>query len=215
VRRSRSKNGLNCLNWPCEAPGSTPPDEIREINEYRMRARRRLGALLDKIERHQGPQTETSRPHTFRAYLKQLGLDKTRAHEAQRIATMPEPEFEKALAATHKSGDGVLDAWGFEFKTSAVWVKDKIGTGYIFRNRHELLLYATRGNMPAPQYQPESVFTYPRGEHSAKPPEVRAEIGKMYPDFNDHTRAELFARVSETIPGWSCYGFEAFDQAAE
>ncbi len=40
-------------------------------------------------------------------------------------------------------------------------------------------LYGTRGNMPAPQYLPPSIFRYPRGEHSAKPPEIRAEIEKM------------------------------------
>jgi hypothetical protein len=49
---------------------------------------------------------------------------------------------------------------GFTFKSSAVWVKDK-GLGLVFRNRHELLLYGTRGAMPSPQYQPRSVFEYP------------------------------------------------------
>lgn len=107
----------------------------------------------------------------------------------------------------------IMDAWGFEYSTHAVWVKDKAGTGLVFRNRHELLLYGKRGNMPGPQWQPDSVFSYPRGRHSAKPPEVRAAIEKMCPDFNERTRLELFAR--EQVPGWSVYGFEAFDRAAE
>jgi N6-adenosine-specific RNA methylase IME4 len=110
----------------------------------------------------------------------------------------------------------VMAAWDFEFKSSAVWVKaatpdgaalGRFGLGLVFRNMHEILLYGTRGNMPGPQYQPPSVFFYPRGEHSAKPAEIRTEIEKMYPDFDERTRLELFAR--EQCPGWSRYGFEA------
>ena len=48
----------------------------------------------------------------------------------------------------------ILNSWGFDYKAQAVWVKDQIGTSYVFRPRHELLLYATRGNMPAPIYAP-------------------------------------------------------------
>jgi N6-adenosine-specific RNA methylase IME4 len=106
----------------------------------------------------------------------------------------------------------VIKAWGFTYKAHAVWVKDKSGLGLVFRNKHEPLLYATRGNMPGPQYQPPSVFAYPRGRHSAKPPEIRAEIEKMYPDFSASTRLELFAR--ETVEGWTCHGFESDSQRA-
>ena len=44
----------------------------------------------------------------------------------------------------------VMDAWGFKYKTQAVWVKDRAGTGYWFRNKHEILLVGTRGDIPAP-----------------------------------------------------------------
>jgi N6-adenosine-specific RNA methylase IME4 len=102
----------------------------------------------------------------------------------------------------------VMERWGFEFKASAVWIKNREGQALVFWNRHEILLYGTRGNMPGPQYQPESVFEYPRGIHSAKPPEIRAEIERMYPDFDARTRLELFAR--DAAPGWTARGFEAF-----
>lgn len=101
----------------------------------------------------------------------------------------------------------VMQAWGFTYKAHAVWVKDRSGTGLIFRNRHEPLLYGTRGNMPGPQRQPQSVFEFPRGRHSAKPPEIRTEIEKMYPDFDAKTRIELFAR--ESVKGWTVYGNQA------
>ena len=111
----------------------------------------------------------------------------------------------------------IMEAWDFEFKTSAVWVKaerpdddealTRFGLGLVFRNMHEVLLYGTRGDMPGPQYQPPSAFFYPRGKHSAKPPEIRAEIERMYPDFDAETRLEIFARGD--ILGWTLDGYEA------
>jgi N6-adenosine-specific RNA methylase IME4 len=112
----------------------------------------------------------------------------------------------------------VMAAWGFEFKSSAAWVKwdgEKLqkGMGLVFRNSHEVLLYGTRGNnMPGPQHQPSSALMYPRGKHSAKPPEIRKEIEKMYPDFDARKRLELFAR--DQVRGWTGYGFEVDSPAA-
>jgi N6-adenosine-specific RNA methylase IME4 len=47
----------------------------------------------------------------------------------------------------------VIEAWGFDYRSSWVWVKDKIGLGFYARNQHELLLVAKRGNMPLPEPQ--------------------------------------------------------------
>jgi N6-adenosine-specific RNA methylase IME4 len=112
-----------------------------------------------------------------------------------------------------KRAIAVMEGWGFTYKTHAVWDKMKSGLGLVFRNQHEVILYGTRGKMPGPQYQPRSVFRFPRGRHSAKPPEIRKEIEKMYPDFDAKTRLELFAR--DNVKGWTCRGFEALRQAAE
>jgi N6-adenosine-specific RNA methylase IME4 len=105
-----------------------------------------------------------------------------------------------------------MGVWGITFKGSAVWVKMKDGKlqrgmGLVFRNTHEILLYGTRGDMPGPQHQPASSFLLPRGKHSAKPPEIRKNIERMYPDFDEKTRLELFAR--EQVKGWTGYGYEA------
>jgi N6-adenosine-specific RNA methylase IME4/ParB-like chromosome segregation protein Spo0J len=99
----------------------------------------------------------------------------------------------------------VLAAWGFEYKSNAVWVKDKLGLGYYVRNRHELLLIATRGNFPCPQpaNRPSSVIEAPRREHSRKPDEAYEMIERMYPDL---PRIELFARQAR--PGWDAWGNE-------
>jgi hypothetical protein len=76
-------------------------EEIRPVNEARMRARWRLGQLLAEIER--GPPGPTpkdkggSRPY-LKTHLREIGLAATAAKEAQRIAALPESEFAKALA---------------------------------------------------------------------------------------------------------------------
>jgi N6-adenosine-specific RNA methylase IME4/ParB-like chromosome segregation protein Spo0J len=105
----------------------------------------------------------------------------------------------------------VLAAWDFEYKTNIVWVKDKIGLGYFVRNQHELLLIATRGDMPSPSpaNRPPSVISAPRREHSRKPDEAYALIEQMYPELS---KIELFAR--QTRPGWQAWGNEVRADAA-
>jgi len=97
----------------------------------------------------------------------------------------------------------VLRAWGFEYKTNLVWVKDKIGTGYYFRGQHELLLVGKKGELPVPEEadRPSSVLMANRTEHSHKPTEVYALIEKMYPN---HKYLELFARKKRE--GWEAWG---------
>ena len=92
-----------------------------------------------------------------------------------------------------------LAAWGFEYKTNIVWVKDKLGLGYFVRNQHELLLVATRGDMlsPSPANRHASVISAPRREHSRKLDEAYALIEQMYPEL---PKIELFAR--QTRSGW-------------
>jgi N6-adenosine-specific RNA methylase IME4 len=100
----------------------------------------------------------------------------------------------------------VIAAWGFTYKTGAVWVKDKIGMGYWFRSRHEPLLIATRGDVPAPAMgtQAESVVVAPAREHSRKPDIVYELVERYFPNL---PKIELFARAS--LPGWDCWGNEA------
>ena len=97
----------------------------------------------------------------------------------------------------------VLEAWKFNYRTCAVWVKDKIGMGYYFRQRHELLLVASRGSLPvpAPANRPDSVIEAKRTDHSRKPDCVYELIEKMYPE---HAKCELFAR--NTRDGWTGWG---------
>ena len=93
----------------------------------------------------------------------------------------------------------IIAAWGFEYQTSVVWVKDKIGMGHYVRSQHELLLIASRGKMPhpLPKDRPSSVIEAPRREHSRKPDEAYELIERMYPSL---PKIELFARQQRE--GW-------------
>ena len=99
----------------------------------------------------------------------------------------------------------VIEAWGFEYKTNMVWVKDKIGMGYYARQKHELLLIATKGNpgTPEPKNRPESAIFADRTKHSRKPVEFYEILEGMYPDTK---RIELFSRLDRD--GWESWGNE-------
>ena len=80
-------------------------EEIRPVNEAKMRARWKLGRALAKVERRQGRGKKTdltSGPEdpksTFTKYIKALGLKSKSAKMAQRLGTLPEDELEAALA---------------------------------------------------------------------------------------------------------------------
>ena len=99
----------------------------------------------------------------------------------------------------------VMTAWGFQYKTNAVWDKKLMGMGYWFRGRHELLLIGTKGKIspPEPSKRVPSVLEYVRTKHSKKPVEVREMINEWFPNFK---KIELFAR--ERISGWDAWGLE-------
>jgi N6-adenosine-specific RNA methylase IME4 len=101
----------------------------------------------------------------------------------------------------------VVDAWGFTYKTFAVWPKDRQACGHWFRGKFEPFLVATRGDMPPPPDLHESVFEGPPAtpEHSSKPDSVRDYIASAYPSAG---KIELFARRPATSD-WAVWGHEA------
>lgn len=105
------------------------------------------------------------------------------------------PKLEESFA--------VINAWGFNYRTCAIWDKGWIGPGYYFRQRHELLLVATRGSIPvpAPSSRPDSIFLEKRTAHSKKPEIAYQLIESMYPDL---PKLELFSRTARE--GWTVWG---------
>jgi len=105
----------------------------------------------------------------------------------------------------------IIDAWGFKYVSSIVWVKSRIATGYWVRNRHEIVLVAKRGAFPCPRPAPfpDSVINAPQQEHSRKPEALQDRIDAIWPD---HHKLEMFAR--RTRPGWQVWGNETAKFAA-
>ena len=107
------------------------------------------------------------------------------------------PKLEEALQT--------MKAWGFSYRTCAVWDKTKIGMGYWWRIQHELLLVGVKGS---PGCTPEcervsSIFVETRGHHSAKPICVYKWIERAFPTM---TKLEMYCRNPRS--GWSSWGNE-------
>lgn len=111
-----------------------------------------------------------------------------------------------ATVAKMREAFEVMDGWGFEYKTHAVWDKEKIGMGYWFRGQHELLLVGTKGKASPPEQDKRvsSVFREPRGKHSAKPECVYQWIESAFPDRN---KLEMYCRAPRD--GWVVFGNES------
>ena len=95
----------------------------------------------------------------------------------------------------------IFEAWGFEFRSSFVWVKPQMGIGNYWRNSHEFLLTAIRGQ--AKSFADKSLISWlkcGRGPHSSKPEQVRSMIERASPG----PRLELFAR--RPAKGWHVWG---------
>lgn len=95
----------------------------------------------------------------------------------------------------------LFEAWGFEFRSSFVWIKPEMGIGNYWRNSHEILLTAIRGN--AKRFSDKSLKSWiecSRGRHSEKPQRVRNFIERASPG----PRLELFGRAP--ADGWAVWG---------
>ncbi len=97
----------------------------------------------------------------------------------------------------------VMEAWGFEYKTHRIWVKNKApGMGWWMRTNHEVLLVGTKNGNAHPSERVESVVECPVGRHSEKPGIFREDIERCH----DGPRLELFSR--RPAEGWDSWGNE-------
>jgi len=101
----------------------------------------------------------------------------------------------------------VMVAWGFKYKTTITWEKDRIGLGQYFRGMTEHCLFGVKGNLPYKiiddkRQQGRTIIIAPRGRHSEKPEEMR----KMIETVSYGPYIELFAR--KLRPGWDSWGNE-------
>ncbi len=104
----------------------------------------------------------------------------------------------------------VMEAWGFDYKTTVTWVKDRFGLGQYFRGQTEHCLFGVCGHLPyrmtsgdePKRAQGRTLILAPRQEHSQKPDALMdmAELVSHPP------RLELFARSKRQ--GWDSWGNE-------
>lgn len=134
--------------------------------------------------------------------------DSIAARKVPEIAAKDSVLFLWATVPMIRDALKVMKAWGFEYKSQMVWVKDRVGTGYWFRNQHEILLVGTKGKIPAPApgSQWSSVVEEPVGAHSEKPDIFYELIEEYFPNL---PKIELNARRSRD--GWDSWGNEAPD----
>jgi N6-adenosine-specific RNA methylase IME4 len=100
----------------------------------------------------------------------------------------------------------IFNAWGFEFKSSFVWVKPSFGIGNYWRNSHEIMLTAIKGGQTALSRSEKSWIECKRGAHSAKPEIVRHSIERLSPG----PFLELFGRSPRT--GWTVFGNQIVEE---
>lgn len=104
----------------------------------------------------------------------------------------------------------VLESWGFTYKASFVWDKQRGFNGHYNDVRHELLLVGIKGKcQPQAEKLPPSVVSEKKTRHSAKPKTFREIIDSLYPHG---PRIELFAR--EAPEGWDVWGNETISEAS-
>jgi N6-adenosine-specific RNA methylase IME4 len=107
------------------------------------------------------------------------------------------------LWTTHKflpDSFSLLKEWGFEYKATMVWDKQKIGLGHWLRMQCEFCLLGIKGNPVWENTTVRDVLSSARREHSRKPDEFFHMVEKIC----SGAKLEYFSR--EKRPGWDQFG---------
>jgi N6-adenosine-specific RNA methylase IME4 len=209
--------------------GATVIDQVSTAEEKKTRRaakERVLGACQSALPNRKYGVILADPEWRFEVYSRDTGMDRAAdnhyptsatdaicARPVRDIAAMDCACFLWATVPMLPDALKVLAAWGFEYKSHCIWKKDRVGTGYWFRNAHELLLVGTRGNIPAPAMgtQFTSCIEAPVGEHSAKPEIFLTMVEAYFPTL---PKIELNRR-GPARPGWDAWGNEAATPAPE
>jgi N6-adenosine-specific RNA methylase IME4/DNA-binding XRE family transcriptional regulator len=107
------------------------------------------------------------------------------------------------LWTTHKflpDAFDILKNWGFEYKATLVWNKEKIGMGAWFRMQCEFCLFAIKGKPFWNNTTERDIIIESRREHSRKPDTFFEMVNKICVG----RKLEYFAR--EKREGWDVFG---------
>jgi N6-adenosine-specific RNA methylase IME4 len=131
-----------------------------------------------------------------------------RTMTVEQIAALPVADLVTGNAHLHLwttnaflfEAKAVIDAWGFRYRSSFVWVKPLIGCGNYWRLAHEFLLLGVRGRCPFRDKTQRSWQEFRRSAHSAKPERIRDLVERVSPG----PYLELFGR--RPSHGWVVWG---------
>jgi N6-adenosine-specific RNA methylase IME4 len=102
----------------------------------------------------------------------------------------------------------IVEAWGFQHKTTLTWVKDRMGLGDWLRGQTEHCLFAVRGKPVVQLTNQTTALCASARQHSRKPDEFYTLVEALCPG----SKVELFARQQRE--GWHAHGNEVgiFDE---
>lgn len=124
----------------------------------------------------------------------------------EQLLAMEPPFAEDAvllLWTTHQfiwDAKHLIDHWGFAYKATLVWDKEKMGMGSWLRMQCEFCLLAVRGKPTWRNTKWRDVIREGRREHSRKPD----AFYEMVEDCTVGRRLDYFSR--EARPGWEVFG---------
>ena len=97
---------------------------------------------------------------------------------------------------------GIVEAWGFTYKTLLTWVKNRIGLGDWLRGQTEHCLMSSRGHPRVILMNQSTGLFAPVREHSRKPEEFYTLVRELCPG----PRLDMFSR--EPHEGFEQWGNE-------
>ena len=94
----------------------------------------------------------------------------------------------------------LIDVWGFEYKATLIWDKEKMGMGAWLRMQCEFCLVAIRGKPTWSNTTWRDIIKEPRRQHSRKPD----TFYKLVQEVTVGRRLDFFSR--EQRSGWASFG---------
>jgi N6-adenosine-specific RNA methylase IME4 len=195
--------------------------------QKRAEKERKLGGLQLALPEKKFGVIVADPPWAFEPYSRETGMDRAadnhyptsdveriaQSHPVESIAADDCVLFLWATVPMLSDAMWLINRWGFAYKSHCIWAKDRVGTGYWFRNAHELLLVGTKGNIPAPApgTQYPSLIEGRVTKHSTKPEVFLEMIETLFPTL---PKIELNRR-GPARPGWTAWGNELEDSGAD
>jgi N6-adenosine-specific RNA methylase IME4 len=128
------------------------------------------------------------------------------------VSDMADDDAHLFVWTTHRHLEatfGIVRAWGFGYVCTLTWCKAPHGwgPGGAFQSTSEFVLYGRRGRSDVASQIDRQWWTWPRGQHSAKPDAFLDMVEAHFPG----PHLEMFARRARF--GWDYWGNQSLGTA--